>query len=111
MHATGIDENIDLSVMMVNAIHHLLVVMFVQLQHSLLHNFFHLLKYARKNAILHILAVSVELRVISVTALSNIGLILESVCKLEGSCESLLQQSNVLCTSHERPKYSVVVVS
>jgi hypothetical protein len=74
MHASDIDESIDLSLMMINAIHHLLVVIFVHLQHSSIHNLFHLLKYPRKKAILHIPAVSVELRVISVIALSNIEL-------------------------------------
>lgn len=50
MRASDIDESIGLSVMMVNAIHHLLVVIFVQLQRSSLRNFFHLLKYARKTS-------------------------------------------------------------
>jgi hypothetical protein len=95
MHASGIDESIDFSVMTVNAIHHVLVVIFIKLQHSSLHNFFHLLKYARNKVILHIPAASVDLRVISVTALSNTGLILEPVCKLEGSRASLLLQSNI----------------
>ena len=90
MHASNIDESIDLPVVMVNAIRHLLVVIFVQLQHSSLHNFFHLLKYARKKATLHIPAVSVVLRIISLTALDNIGLILEPVCKLERFRASLL---------------------
>jgi hypothetical protein len=95
MHASDIDESIDLSVMMVNAVHHLLAVILVQLQHSSLHNFFCLLKYARMKATLHIPAVSVELRFISLTALNNIGLILEPVCKLERSRASLLLQSNI----------------
>ena len=35
------------------------------------------------------------------TVISNIGLILEPVCKLDGSRASLLLQSNMLRSSHE----------